>query len=128
MLDRIITQVFDDALRSVGIGSAQLTMLALVASMEGLRAVEIGHMLEMEKSTVSRGLSVLRKRGWIHSVKGKKGPGQGLAVTDQGSKVLRRAGPIWRRAEEDATNVLGSEAMSSLKTAANSYLHLRAGS
>ena len=68
MLDRILTQVFDDALRNIGIGSSQLTMLALVASLEGLRAVEIGRMLEMEKSTVSRGLSVLRKRGWIHTV------------------------------------------------------------
>ena len=61
MLDRILTQVFDDALRGVGIGSTQLTMLALVASLEGLRAVEIGQMLEMEKSTVSRCLAVLRK-------------------------------------------------------------------
>lgn len=126
MLDRILTQVFDDALRNIGIGSSQLTMLALVASLEGLRAVEIGRMLEMEKSTVSRGLSVLRKRGWIHTVERKGGTGQGVGVTDQGNKVLRRAGPVWRAAEDNAKDVLGSDAMDSLKRAADSYLHLRA--
>ncbi|MBE23230.1 MAG: MarR family transcriptional regulator [Gemmatimonadetes bacterium] len=125
MLDRILTQVFDDALRGVGIGSTQLTMLALVASLEGLRAVEIGQMLEMEKSTVSRCLAVLRKRGWVHTVE-RKGGGKGIGVTDQGNKVLKRAGPVWRNAETRARDVLGADTMESLKTAADSYLHLRA--
>ena len=125
MLDRILTQVFDDALRGVGIGSTQLTMLALVASLEGLRAVEIGQMLEMEKSTVSRCLAVLRKRGWVHTVE-RKGGGKGIGVTDQGNKVLKRAGPVWRKAEMRARDVLGGDTMESLKTAADSYLHLRA--
>ena len=126
MLDRILTQVFDDALRGVGIGSTQLTMLALVASLEGLRAVEIGQMLEMEKSTVSRCLAVLRKRGWVHTVERKGGGGKGIGVTDQGNKVLKRAGPVWRKAEPRARDVLGADTMESLKTAADSYLHLRA--
>ena len=126
MLDRILTQVFDDALRGVGIGSTQLTMLALVASLEGLRAVEIGQMLEMEKSTVSRCLAVLRKRGWVHTVERKGGGGKGIGVTDQGNKVLKRAGPVWRKAEMRARDVLGGDTMESLKTAADSYLHLRA--
>ncbi len=125
MLDRILTQVFDDALRGVGIGSTQLTMLALVASLEGLRAVEIGQMLEMEKSTVSRCLAVLRKRGWVHTVE-RKGGGKGIGVTDQGSKVLKRAGPVWRKAETRARDVLGADTMESLKIAADSFLHLRA--
>ena len=125
MLDRILTQVFDDALRGVGIGSTQLTMLALVASLEGLRAVEIGQMLEMEKSTVSRCLAVLRKRGWVHTVE-RKGGGKGIGVTYQGNKVLKRAGPVWRKAETRARDVLGADTMESLKTAADSYLHLRA--
>ena len=125
MLDRILTQVFDDALRGVGIGSTQLTMLALVASLEGLRAVEIGQMLEMEKSTVSRCLAILRKRGWVHTVERKGGGGKGIGVTDQGSKVLRRAGPVWRTAETRARDVLGADTMQSLKTAADSYLHSR---
>ena len=126
MLDRILTQVFDDALRGVGIGSTQLTMLALVASLEGLRAVEIGQMLEMEKSTVSRCLAVLRKRGWVHTVERKGGGGKGIGVTDQGNKVLKRAVPVWRKAETRARDVLGADTMESLKTAADSYLHLRA--
>ena len=126
MLDRILTQVFDDALRGVGIGSTQLTMLSLVASLEGLRAVEIGQMLEMEKSTVSRCLAVLRKRGWVHTVERKGGGGKGIGVTDQGNKVLKRAGPVWRMAETRARDVLGADTMESLKTAADSYLHLRA--
>ena len=125
MLDRILTQVFDHALRGVGIGSTQLTMLALVASLEGLRAVEIGLMLEMEKSTVSRCLAVLRKRGWVHTVE-RKGGGKGIGVPDQGNKVLKRAGPVWRKAETRARDVLGADTMESLKTAADSYLHLRA--
>ena len=125
MLDRILTQVFDDALRGVGIGSTQLTMLALVASLEGLRAVEIGQMLEMEKSTVSRCLAVLRKRGWVHTVE-RKGGGKGIGVTDQGNKVLKRAGPVWRKAETTARDVLGADTMESLKIAADSFLHLRA--
>ena len=63
MLDRVLSRIFDDSLASRGVRANQLTVLALIAAMEGLRAADVAKYLEMDKSTVSRGLALLRGTG-----------------------------------------------------------------
>ena len=58
-LSRIITRVYDDALRPLGITASQFTLLTQLAQQDGITAVEIGHSLDIEKSTLSRNLKRL---------------------------------------------------------------------
>src|SRR5262245_10516032 len=58
-LSRIVTRVYDDALRPMGITASQFTLLTQLAQQDGITAVEIGHALDIEKSTLSRNLKRL---------------------------------------------------------------------
>ena len=44
-LSRIVTRVYDDALRPLGITASQFTLLTQLAQQDGITAVEIGHSL-----------------------------------------------------------------------------------
>ena len=65
MLDRVLSRIFDNSLAPLRVRASQLTVLALIAAMEGLRAADVARYLEMDKSTVSRSLALLRARGWV---------------------------------------------------------------
>ncbi len=121
MLDRLLTQLYDDALAPIGLRANQLTVLSLVASMDGLRAVDVSRYLEMDKSTVSRGLALLREKGWVED----RGP-KTLALTREGSSILSRAMPHWRRAGEEAEHLLGETSVEALRCAADAFLIRRA--
>ena len=126
MLDRLLTRLYDDALAPVELRANQLTVLSLIASMEGLRAVDVGRYLEMDKSTVSRGLALLREKGWVEeggSV--ARGP-KTLALTGEGASLLSRAMPHWRAAGKEAEKLLGETSVAALRSAADEFLARRA--
>jgi hypothetical protein len=64
-LSRIVTRVYDDALRPLGITASQFTLLTQLAQQDGITAVEIGHSLDIEKSTLSRNLKRLLALGHL---------------------------------------------------------------
>ena len=102
-LSRIITRVYDDAMRPLGITASQYTLLAQLASRDGITAVEIGHELDIEKSTLSRNLKRLLALGHIimdppAGRRGTRGPRSGgrrpprrSAARAQGRRPPRRS-------------------------------------
>src|ERR1700754_2367623 len=64
-LSRIVTRVYDDAMRPLGITASQFTLLTQLASRDGITAVEIGGDLDIEKSTLSRILKRMLALGLI---------------------------------------------------------------
>ena len=107
-LSRIVTRLYDDALRPLGITASQYTLLAQLASRDGITAVEIGHELDIEKSTLSRNLKRLLALGHLIMDPPAGRRGRGLHLTPKGQAVLVDAFPIWRDAQERATNILGA--------------------
>ncbi len=126
MLDRVLSRLFDDSLAPLGVRASQLTVLALIGAMEGLRAADVARYLEMDKSTVSRGLVLLRARGWIEESAGPTKGSRRLDVTAEGRALLHSTLPLWRSAVEGAREALGGESVEALREAADSYLRLRA--
>ena len=95
-------------------------------AMEGLRAADVARYLEMDKSTVSRGLALMRARGWIEESAGPTRGSRRLDVTAEGRTLLHRTLPLWRSALEGARETLGEETVEALRGAVDSYLRLRA--
>jgi DNA-binding MarR family transcriptional regulator len=126
MLDRVLSRLFDDSLAPLGVRANQLTVLALLGSMEGLRAADVARYLEMDKSTVSRGLALMRARGWIQESTGPTRASRHLNVTAEGRTLLHNTLPLWRSAVERAGEALGEESVEALRDAADSFLRLRA--
>jgi DNA-binding MarR family transcriptional regulator len=107
-LDRLVTRVFDDALRPHGVSAAQLNLLVGITVAGPVRAAELGRALDLDKSTVSRNLALLQASGWITGARD-------LELTTEGAAVLERAFPAWRRAQESLTEWLGERAAGTLE-------------
>lgn len=108
-LSRIVTRVYDDALRPIGITASQYTLLAQLAARDSITAVEIGHELDIEKSTLSRNLKRLLALGHIIMDPPAGRRGRGLHLTPKGQAALKDAYPIWQGAQKRAVGAMGSE-------------------
>ena len=108
-LSRIVTRLYDDALRPHGITASQFTLLTQLANRDAITAVEIGFALDIEKSTLSRNLKRLLALGLIVMDPPAGRRGRGLHLTDKGREVIRVAYPLWNDAQDRAIAVMGHE-------------------
>jgi DNA-binding MarR family transcriptional regulator len=113
-LSRIITRLYDDAMRPLGITASQYTLLAQLASRDGITAVEIGHELDIEKSTLSRNLKRLLALGMIIMDPPAGRRGRGLHLTPKGQVVLKDAYPVWQAAQARSVSVMGVDTRAKL--------------
>jgi DNA-binding MarR family transcriptional regulator len=108
-MSRIITRIYDDAMRPLGMTASQFTLLTEVAKQDGVTAVEIGGDLDIEKSTLSRNLKRLCALKLIDMDPPAGRRGRGLHLTDKGEAALRSAFPIWRATQIKVETALGDE-------------------
>lgn len=109
-LSRIVTRVYDDALRPHKITASQFTLLTQLAQTDGITAAEIGLDLDIEKSTLSRNLKRLLVLGHIEMDPPAGRRGRGLHLTPRGKQVIQEAFPLWQEAQRRATECMGMEA------------------
>ena len=113
-LSRIITRMYDDAMRPLGITASQYTLLAQLASRDGITAVEIGYELDIEKSTLSRNLKRLLALGMIIMDPPAGRRGRGLHLTSKGQVVLKDAYPVWQAAQSRSVAAMGVDTRAKL--------------
>ena len=113
-LSRIITRVYDDAMRPLGITASQFTLLTQLAQQDGITAVEIGHSLDIEKSTLSRNLKRLLALGHLTMDPPAGRRGRGLHLTPKGEAVIKQAYPVWMDAQSKTVRFMGAESRSTL--------------
>ena len=114
-LNRQVTAIYDDTLRPLGLRVSQLNVMALIANKSRCTASEVGSLLQLEKSTLSRNLDRLRKQGWVEVEPGEDGRSRVLSISSAGRKLLRRALPLWREAQRRTRKLLGSNAVDAIR-------------
>jgi DNA-binding MarR family transcriptional regulator len=115
-LNRVITNLYDTALKPFGITVNQTTILAMLSLASRARPGGIGRELHMEKSTVSRNLERMRKNGWIASETAESGTARVVTVTPAGRELLADVYPEWEKAQATATRLLGDEGVNAVQT------------
>ncbi len=63
LLNRTVTNIFDDSLRPLGVKVSQLNVLMVVAKRGPISPGDVARRLNMEKSTVSRNVDRMRTHG-----------------------------------------------------------------
>lgn len=109
-LNRLISRLYDDALRPHGVKNAQLAFLTAIQLAGPLRPGELAKLVGAEKSTVTRNVRVLIDRGWVHSRELSGEPGKTLRLTAEGRELLVAIFPAWREAQGRALEMLGPKA------------------
>lgn len=107
MLNRVVTNIYDMALRSLDLKVSQMNILVAVCKMGTARPVAICEHLQLDVSTLSRNVERMKARGWLEVVPDDDGRSQPIRLTEQGRCLLERAIPAWRDAQARARKVLG---------------------
>lgn len=119
MLNRIITNIYDDALRPLDLKVSQMNILVAAAKMGTAHPVHVCEHLHLDVSTLSRNVERMKARGWLEVVPDKDGRSQPFRLTPQGRKLLEKAVPAWSEAQQQVRKVLGDGFVEQLNQAAN---------
>ena len=119
LINRVISALYDDALRPFGLRISQANILAAVAHMGKPRPAQVSQILRVEKSTLSRDVELMKQNGWLESDPPAGGRLQTLRLTTDGTKLLRRIEPSWLGAQEEAKSLLGNDGETALRLIAS---------
>ena len=117
MLNRIITNIYDDALRPLDLKVSQMNILVAAAKMGTARPAEVCEHLHLDVSTLSRNVERMKARGWLEVVPDEDGRSQPFRLTPQGRRLLDKAVPAWSAAQEKVKNLLGEGIVGQLNQA-----------
>jgi DNA-binding MarR family transcriptional regulator len=109
VLNRVVTKVYDDALRPLGLKVSQLNILVVAAKLGLARPAQVCRLLQLDTSTLSRTVERMRSKGWLEVVPGEDARTQPFRLTAQGKRLLAQAVPAWEVAQRRATDLLGAE-------------------
>ena len=97
---RALTQLYEEALRPLGLRATQLTILQVLSHAGEVSQGQLGNMLAMDSTTLTRTLAIMDRQGWI---------------TERGGEMqLTRALPVWEKVQSRLRRKLGEQAWKSL--------------
>jgi DNA-binding MarR family transcriptional regulator len=118
VLNRVVTKLYDDALRPLGLKGSQLNVLVAAAKLGLARPAVVCGVLQMDASTLSRNVERMRAKGWLEVVPGEDARAQPFRLTARGKALLGRAVSAWERAQRAAGELLGRDGVALLDSAA----------
>lgn len=118
LLNRVVTNIYDDALRPLGLKISQGNILILTGKMEVASPIQVSEYLQLDISTLSRNLELMRKNGWLEEVPGEDARSHPFRLTAEGKRIIEKAIPAWEKAQAAARELLGDDFVSLLNKAA----------
>lgn len=107
MLNRVVTNLYDEALRPLELKASQMNILVAAAKMGIARPAQVCERLHLDASTLSRNVERMKKRGWVEVVPAEDGRAQPFRVTKEGRHLIELAFPAWQTAQRKAKAILG---------------------
>ena len=128
LLNRVVTNLYDDALRPLGIKLSQGSILAVTAKLGVARPAEVCAILELDTSTLSRTVERMVSNGWLEILPDEDGRSHPFRLTDQGKRLMEKAIPAWEQAQTQAKKLLGEEGLRLLDSTIGRVKSAQAGS
>ncbi|MGA8756019.1 MAG: MarR family winged helix-turn-helix transcriptional regulator [Stellaceae bacterium] len=108
LISRVITAIYDEELRPLGIISSQFALLVIISEIEPATRAEIGRYHHQDRSTLTRNLKLILAEGWAEEVQDKGGGrGRPIVLTKAGRDLICKGAPAWRVAQARAKALLG---------------------
>lgn len=112
---RIITLFYDKILQPIGLRSTQCLLLMDIYSNEDICVSNLGKILLMDQSTVTRNIQLLRKNGYIDIKKEEQDSRKKcISITDKGLTKIEEATPILNKAQSKIENGIGKRRIEEL--------------
>lgn len=104
---RLVSRAYDAFLAPCGISIGQFGMLETLKVMQGESISRVAHVLQMDRTTLTRNLAPLKKMGLIALQTGSDKRERTLSLTTAGKRALAAAEPKWRAAQKHFEQRLG---------------------
>jgi DNA-binding MarR family transcriptional regulator len=108
---RLLTRVYDDALRPLGINESQLSVLTAIAIF-GERGATMGALasaLLMDRTTLTRNVQPLEKAGLLLVARSAEDARARVVIlTRAGERAIESAAPLWELAQKQVRRALGA--------------------
>jgi DNA-binding MarR family transcriptional regulator len=119
---RRITRLYDSRMQPSGIRVTQFTILSQLMLRGEMPIGKLAAFLGMERTTLTRNLTLLEQQKWISSKAGDDPRSRMLAITAQGRGMVRRGFPHWSKAQAQVGKMLGADGQAALKLLAARHL------
>jgi len=106
---RVLTQLYEDALRPFGLRATQFTILQALSLAGEVTQGLLGQILAMDSTSLTRTLNVMKRRGWISQRRGQDRREWLISLSPAGQDQLKRALPKWRSVQQRLHSRLGNE-------------------
>ena len=103
---RALTDAYDRALAPSGLKVTQFSLLRMVERLDSPTIGALATATGLDRSTLGRNLKVLAKDGWITLSTGEDERSRLVSLTRAGRQAVRRALPLWERAQADIESKL----------------------
>ncbi len=111
---RVVSQVYNAALKPSGLRATQFTLLAVLSRRGDLPLTQLADILVMDRTTLTRNLKPLMAKGWVEVGREKDERVRLISITEVGRQLVAEATPLWRDAQARIVNGVGSEKLSSM--------------
>src|ERR1700716_2507788 len=111
---RALSQLYEDALRPVGLRATQFTVLQTLSLAGELTQGELGQILAMDSTTLTRTLTIMGRHGWITKRRGEDRREWRMRLSKAGEIKLKQALPHWEKAQTRLRRQLGEELSNNL--------------
>jgi len=115
LLNRVVSNIYDDALRPLGIKVSQMNILVAAAKLGTARPAVVCDLLQLDVSTLSRNVERMVASGWLEVVPDDDGRAQPFEVSTKGKRLIEQAFPAWQKAQQKATELLGQKGVDLLR-------------
>jgi DNA-binding MarR family transcriptional regulator len=106
---RALTQLYDQALRPLGLRTTQFTILQALSLAGEVSQGQLGEILAMDSTTLTRTLAIMKRRKWIETRRGSDGRERLLTLSEAGRAQLDRVSPAWQSVQDRLQSQFGDE-------------------
>lgn len=106
---RAVSRHYDRLARKVGMTAGQFSVLVAIRQVRERTTADLAERLSMDRTTLVRNVALLERDGLVVSSLAGDGKAKCFSVTDKGEALLQEALPLWRKAQKDVEELLGTE-------------------
>ncbi len=112
---RVVAGLYDEALAPAGLKGTQFSLLNAIAVAGAPRITRLAAILLMDRTTLTRNLKPLSQEGLVRVTQTEDRRAKTVSLTPKGLGTLRKALPLWERAQHSVAVLLGEARLKRLR-------------
>jgi DNA-binding MarR family transcriptional regulator len=111
---RAMNQIYEEALRPAGLRATQFTILQALSLAGEVTQRNLGRILAIDSTTLTRTLTIMDRHGWIAKRRGEDRREWRMKLSKAGETQFKKALPHWEAAQAELRRQLGDDLSESL--------------